>query len=64
MKLILIKAGFRNKSAAALFGINWQLRNNHPIVFKEEDFAVFKLYNVYYTICENGNGGLQVRPGN
>ena len=58
MKYILIKAGFRSKSAAALFGINWHLSNNYPIAFKEEDFVLFKLYNVYYVIC-----GEQISPG-
>lgn len=55
MKLILIKSGYRNKTTAALFAINWQLRNNRPIVFKKEGFVLFNLYSVYYVVCENDN---------
>ena len=43
MKLVLVKSGFKNKSVAALFAMNWNLLNNRPIIFKEESFVLFKL---------------------
>lgn len=52
MKLVLVKSGFKNKSVAALFAMNWNLLNNRPIIFKEESFVLFKLYSVYYIVCE------------
>lgn len=66
MKLVLIKSGFRNKTTAALFGMNWQLLNNRPILYKKENFVLFSVYSVYYGICKDKTGpagGLTVKSG-
>ena len=56
--LVLIKSGFTNRKLAALFSMNWQMRNNKPISFVEENFVSFKLYSVYYAVCK-----APVKPG-
>lgn len=58
MKLILIKAGFTNKTTAALFGMNWQLKNKRAIVYREENFVLFSLYSVYYSVCKDEGLGI------
>ncbi len=62
MKLVLIKSGFTSKTTAALFGMNWNLLNNRPVTYKEENFVLFSMYSVYYIVCENGKGTGGVSP--
>ncbi len=64
MNLVLIKAGFTSKETAALFAMNWNILNQRPIHFKEENFGLFSLYSVYYIVCDPkgvSTGGLSVK---
>lgn len=56
MKLILIKSGFRSRRIVSIFAMKWQLLNKRPIVFKEENFGLFKLYSLYYIVCKEKLG--------
>jgi len=42
---------FRNKTKAALYGLNWSISNNKPVIFQVQEFFYGNVYSIYYVEC-------------
>ena len=42
---------FRNKTRAALYGLNYSIANKKPIIFKVREFFWGNIYDIYWVEC-------------